>query len=132
MRRNKPKSKFRSRYSRIVQRLLCFKHKQEPNDEIRVVQWNYWKSLKTNKTPFMLPLKLSITGLYSYQKNKTIDFEELTRVYSILSGSVPEILCFRSYWFCLVWETERLNSRDKRSYNMLNLKSDRANIEFEF
>jgi hypothetical protein len=26
----------------------------------------------------MLPLKLSITGLYSYQKKQTIDFEELT------------------------------------------------------
>jgi exonuclease SbcC len=25
-----------------------------------------------------MPLKLSITGLYSYQKKQTIDFEELT------------------------------------------------------
>jgi recombinational DNA repair ATPase RecF len=33
---------------------------------------------KTNKKLHMLPLKLSITGLYSYQKKQTIDFEELT------------------------------------------------------
>jgi exonuclease SbcC len=34
--------------------------------------------LKRIKKLHMLPLKLSITGLYSYQKKQTIDFEELT------------------------------------------------------
>jgi exonuclease SbcC len=34
--------------------------------------------------------------------------------------------------FVLYGDTERLNKTDKRSYNMLNLKSDKANIEFEF
>jgi exonuclease SbcC len=83
----------------------------------------------------MLPLKLSITGLYSYQKKQTIDFEELTNVglfgiFGAVGSGKSSIL--EAIGFVLYGETERLNSRDKRSYNMLNLKSDRANIEFEF
>jgi predicted ATPase len=42
---------------------------------------------KTNKkTPIMLPL--SITGLYSYQKKQTIDFEELTNAVYRYFGAV--------------------------------------------
>ena len=83
----------------------------------------------------MLPLKLSITGLYSYQKKQTIDFEELTNaglfgIFGAVGSGKSSVL--EAIGFVLYGETERLNSRDKRSYNMLNLKSDRANIEFEF
>ncbi|SEA30078.1 exonuclease SbcC [Flavobacterium gillisiae] len=83
----------------------------------------------------MLPLKLSISGLYSYQKKQTIDFEELTNaglfgIFGAVGSGKSSIL--EAIGFVLYGETERLNSRDKRSYNMLNLKSDRANIEFEF
>jgi exonuclease SbcC len=44
----------------------------------------------------MLPLKLSITGLYSYQKKQTIDFEELTNagLFGILEQLVLENLLF--------------------------------------
>jgi hypothetical protein len=51
---------------------------------------------KRIKKLHMLPLKLSITGLYSYQKKQTIDFEELTNaVYSVfLEQLVLENLLF--------------------------------------
>jgi exonuclease SbcC len=42
-----------------------------------------------------------------------------------------KIFCFEAIGFVLWWY-RRLNKTDKRSYNMLNLKSDKANIEFEF
>ncbi|UQD56264.1 AAA family ATPase [Flavobacterium sp. K5-23] len=83
----------------------------------------------------MLPLKLSVTGLYSYQKKQTIDFTELTSaglfgIFGAVGSGKSSVL--EAIGFVLYGETERLNSRDRRSYNMLNLKSDRANIEFEF
>ncbi len=83
----------------------------------------------------MLPLKLSISGLYSYQKKQTIDFTALTDaglfgIFGAVGSGKSSIL--EAIGFVLYGETERLNSRDKRSYNMLNLKSDKANIEFEF
>jgi exonuclease SbcC len=52
------------------------------------------------------------------------------RVYSVFWSSwFWKIFCFIG--FVLYGDTERLNKTDKRSYNMLNLKSDKA-IEFEF
>ena len=83
----------------------------------------------------MLPLKLSITGLYSYQKKQTIDFEELTNaglfgIFGAVGSGKSSVL--EAIGFVLYGETDRLNKTDKRAYNMLNLKSDRANIEFEF
>ena len=83
----------------------------------------------------MLPLKLNITGLYSYQKKQTIDFEELTNaglfgIFGAVGSGKSSVL--EAIGFVLYGETDRLNKTDKRAYNMLNLKSDRANIEFEF
>ena len=83
----------------------------------------------------MLPLKLSITGLYSYQKKQTIDFDELTDaglfgIFGAVGSGKSSIL--EAIGFVLYGETDRLNKTDKRAYNMLNLKSDRASIEFEF
>jgi exonuclease SbcC len=55
------------------------------------------------------------------------------RVYSVFWSSwFWKIFCFEAIGFVLYGDTERLNKTDKRSYNMLNLKSDKANIEFEF
>jgi exonuclease SbcC len=55
------------------------------------------------------------------------------RVYSVFWSSwFWKIFCFKAIGFVLYGDTERLNKTDKRSYNMLNLKSDKANIEFEF
>lgn len=83
----------------------------------------------------MIPLKLTLEGLYSYQERQTIDFTELTQaglfgIFGSVGSGKSSILEAISY--ALYGETERLNARDKRSYNMLNLKSDKAYIEFEF
>jgi exonuclease SbcC len=71
--------------------------------------------------------------LYSYQKKQTIDFEELTNaglfgIFGAVGSGKSSVL----EAIVLYGDTERLNKTDKRSYNMLNLKSDKANIEFEF
>ncbi len=34
--------------------------------------------------------------------------------------------------YALYGETERLNARDKRTYNMMNLKSNRSFVAFDF
>ncbi|MEI6682458.1 MAG: AAA family ATPase [Bacteroidota bacterium] len=83
----------------------------------------------------MIPLKLTIEGLYSYRASQTIDFSNLTRsgLFGIFGGvgsgksSILEAISFALYG-----ESERLNSRDKRSYNMMNLKSAKLLIDFEF
>lgn len=83
----------------------------------------------------MIPLKLIIEGLYSYQEPQKIDFTKLTEaglfgIFGSVGSGKSSILEAISY--VLYGETERLNARDKRTYNMMNLKSNRSYIEFEF
>jgi exonuclease SbcC len=83
----------------------------------------------------MLPLLLNIKGVYSYQKQQTINFQELTDaglfgVFGAVGSGKSTIL--EAIGFVLYNQTERLDARDKRAYNMLNLKSNEAEIEFEF
>ncbi len=83
----------------------------------------------------MIPIKLTIKGLYSYQEKQTIDFTRLTSAHlfgifgSVGSGksSILEAITFAIYG-----ETDRLNARDSRNYNMMNLKSSDLLIEFDF
>lgn len=83
----------------------------------------------------MIPIKLTIEGLYSYQKRQTIDFENLINaglfgIFGSVGSGKSSIL--EAISFALYGETERLNSKDKRAYNMMNLKSDTAFIAFDF
>lgn len=83
----------------------------------------------------MIPVKLTIEGLYSYQDRQTIDFTNLTDaglfgIFGAVGSGKSSILEAISY--VLYGETERLNAREKRTYNMMNLKSNRTYIEFEF
>src|SRR5690606_38278570 len=83
----------------------------------------------------MLPLYLSIEGLYSYQLKQEFDFTHLTE--SRLFGIVGKVgsgkaSILEAISFALYGETERLNKQETRAYNMLNLRSDVANIVFEF
>jgi len=83
----------------------------------------------------MLPLLLSIEGLYSYQDKQVIDFNKLTEaglfgIFGAVGSGKSSIL--EAISFALYGETERLNKTDRRAYNMMNLKSNQALIEFEF
>lgn len=83
----------------------------------------------------MLPLYLSLEGLYSYQKKQAIDFTKLTEaglfgIFGTVGSGKSSIL--EAISFVLYGDTERLNRTDKRAYNMLNLKSNQATIVFDF
>lgn len=83
----------------------------------------------------MIPLQLIIEGIYSYQERQTIDFTELTAaglfgIFGQVGSGKSSILEAISY--ALYGETERLNARDRRAYNMLNLKSNHAYVAFDF
>lgn len=83
----------------------------------------------------MIPIKLTIEGLYSYQNRQTISFTDLIDaglfgIFGAVGSGKSSIL--EAITFALYGETERLNARDKRSYNMMNLKSNRSYIEFDF
>lgn len=83
----------------------------------------------------MIPLKLTFQGLYSYQEKQVIDFEQLTSagIFGIFgeTGSGKSAI-LEAISYALYGETERLNQRERRAYNMLNLKSDKCELEFEF
>ncbi|GAB2557980.1 AAA family ATPase [Spirosoma areae] len=83
----------------------------------------------------MIPIKLAIQGLYSYQDLQEIDFQRLigSSVFGIFGkvGSGKTSL-LEAISFALYGETERLHSRDNRLYNMMNLKSKYLKIDFEF
>ena len=84
----------------------------------------------------MIPLSLSIQGLYSYKEKQTIDFENLTShglfgIFGKVGSGKSSIL--EAIMFVLYDDTERLNkSGDDRYYNMLNLQSSRFSIDFTF
>jgi DNA repair protein SbcC/Rad50 len=83
----------------------------------------------------MIPIKLTIKGLYSYIEKQTIEFNDLTGngifgIFGAVGSGKSTVL--EAITFALYGETERLNSRDSRSYNMMNLKSQQLLIDFEF
>lgn len=83
----------------------------------------------------MIPIQLTLEGLYSYQERQKINFEDLTAaglfgIFGSVGSGKSSIL--EAISFALYGETERLNSRDKRAYNMMNLKSNKSYIEFDF
>ncbi|MBP2619006.1 AAA family ATPase [Chryseobacterium jejuense] len=83
----------------------------------------------------MIPVQLTIEGLYSYQERQTIDFKNLTEaglfgIFGAVGSGKSSVL--EAISFALYGETERLNMRDKRAYNMMNLKSKSSYIEFDF
>ena len=83
----------------------------------------------------MIPIQLTIQGLYSYQKKQTIDFTKLTAanlfgIFGSVGSGKSSIL--EAITFGLYGNTDRLNQRDNRNYNMMNLKSSELLIDFTF
>lgn len=84
----------------------------------------------------MIPIRLTIQGLYSYQEKQTIDFATLTGAHLFgIFGSVGsgKSTILEAITFAIYGRTDRLNlSGDNRNYNMMNLKSSDLLIEFDF
>nr|WP_320153995.1 AAA family ATPase [uncultured Draconibacterium sp.] len=84
----------------------------------------------------MIPVQLTIQGLYSYQENQTIDFTKLTAanlfgIFGTVGSGKSSIL--EAITFAIYGRTDRLNlSGDNRYYNMMNLKSNELLIDFVF
>ena len=83
----------------------------------------------------MIPLKLTLKGIYSYREKQVIDFTRLTEanlfgIFGSVGSGKSTIL--EAISFALYGETERLNKRDDRNYNMMNLKSEELLIDFIF
>ncbi|MCW0484756.1 SbcC/MukB-like Walker B domain-containing protein [Gaoshiqia sediminis] len=84
----------------------------------------------------MIPVQLTIQGLYSYQDKQTIDFTKLTAanlfgIFGTVGSGKSSIL--EAITFAIYGRTDRLNlSGDNRYYNMMNLKSNELLIDFIF
>ena len=81
----------------------------------------------------MIPLSLTIKGLYSYKTEQTIDFQplldgKLFGFFGNVGSGKSSIL--EAITFALYGETERLNKQENRGYNMMNLQSDEWLIDF--
>lgn len=83
----------------------------------------------------MIPVSLTIKGIYSYQKEQHIDFSRLMEgqlfgIFGTVGSGKSSIL--EAITYALYGDTERMNSKDNRSYNMMNLKSNELLIDFIF
>ncbi|HJA14699.1 MAG TPA: SMC family ATPase [Candidatus Butyricimonas faecavium] len=81
----------------------------------------------------MLPVKLTLEGIYSYRERQTIDFTRLTeaRLFGIF-GSVGsgKSTILEAMIYAIYGTIDRLNNDVK--YNVMNLQSDRLFVDFEF
>ena len=84
----------------------------------------------------MIPVQLTLQGLYSYQEKQTIDFTKLTTanlfgIFGTVGSGKSSVL--EAITFAIYGRTDRLNlSGDNRYYNMMNLKSNELLIDFIF
>jgi exonuclease SbcC len=84
----------------------------------------------------MIPIHLTLQGIYSYQEKQSIDFTRLTEanlfgIFGSVGSGKSTIL--EAITYALYGRTDRLNlSGDNRNYNMMNLKSNELLIEFIF
>ncbi len=83
----------------------------------------------------MIPVRLKIQGLYSYQGPQEIDFGPLldAGLFGIFGGvGSGKSTILEAMTFALYGQTDRLNQRgDDRLYNMMNLQSSDFLVDFE-
>ncbi|NHE58540.1 SbcC/MukB-like Walker B domain-containing protein [Cyclobacterium plantarum] len=82
----------------------------------------------------MIPIKLTLQGLYSYKEPQTIDFSQLTAaglfgIFGAVGSGKSSIL--EAILLALYGSTERLSDRGEKN-SMVNLQSDFLLINFEF
>lgn len=83
----------------------------------------------------MIPRSLTIQGIFSYKNKVTMDFNNLTNtrlfgIFGIVGSGKSTIL--EAISFALYGEIERLNIKENRNYNLMNLSSNDLFIEFIF
>ncbi|MDQ3393440.1 MAG: SMC family ATPase [Bacteroidota bacterium] len=84
----------------------------------------------------MIPISLTLKGLYSYKESQIIDFKSLTSsglfgIFGAVGSGKSSIL--EAIVFVLYGKSDRLNEKnDNRYYNMLNLQSDELMLDFIF
>ncbi len=84
----------------------------------------------------MIPEKLLIAGLYSYQERVEIDFTKLIAahlfgIFGNVGSGKSSIL--EAIMYAIYGKTERMNAKgDDRNYNMMNLRSKKLEIDFTF
>ncbi len=82
----------------------------------------------------MIPIHLTLQGLYSYKEQQEIDFSRLTEtaifgIFGKVGSGKSSIL--EAITYALYGETDRLNkSGDDRNYNMMNLRSSELLIDY--
>ena len=81
----------------------------------------------------MVPVRLTLEGIYSYRERQTIDFSRLTeaRLFGIFGpvGSGKSTI-LEAMIYVIYGVIDRLNNEVK--YNLMNLQSDRLFVDFEF
>ena len=83
----------------------------------------------------MIPIKLTIQGMFSYQKEQTIEFNNLLndQIFGIFGGvGSGKSSILEAITFALYGKLDKMNSRDGINYNLMNLKSNTLQIDFEF
>ena len=83
----------------------------------------------------MIPVSLTLQGIYSYKERQTIDFAPLleANLFGIFGGvGSGKSTILEAISFALYGQTERLSRRDDQKYNMMNLSSSDLYIEFIF
>ena len=80
----------------------------------------------------MIPEALKIKGIYSYRHEAVINFEQLTDaglfgIFGKVGSGKSTVL--EAISFAMYGETERLNNRDSKLYNMMNLRSNELEID---
>jgi DNA repair protein SbcC/Rad50 len=83
----------------------------------------------------MIPIQLTLQGVYSYQEKQVIDFEPLTQaglfgIFGKVGSGKSSIV--EAITYVLYGETNRINGRESIAYNMTNLRSKTFFIEYIF